>query len=119
MSKNFTYNGIAAYSKEMGFSEDFLIEAFKIENHYHKLLKNEKNAFRREILYKEFYNKLLIFYNRTSHQDSSFEKNSSLKDKQICLFEIFYSSSIISSMGAPQVGQGSIMLKVSLQFLQY
>jgi SAM-dependent methyltransferase len=87
MSKNFTYNGIAAYSKEMGFSEDFLIEAFKIENHYHKLLKNEKNAFKREILYKEFYNKLLIFYKRTSHQDSSFEKNPYVKDKQICLFE--------------------------------
>ena len=42
-----------------------------------------------------------------------------------CLYQtkvvyfVFYSSSMISSMGALQVGHGSPILKVSLHFLQY
>ena len=43
----------------------------------------------------------------------------------LCLYQnkvvyfVFYSSSMISSMEALQVGHGSAILKVSLQFLQY
>jgi SAM-dependent methyltransferase len=81
------YTDIDAYSKEIGLSPNFLKEAFKIENFYHKLLINEKDAYRREVLYKEFYNKLLMFYGRISHQDSSLDKKIASKDKQVCLFE--------------------------------
>jgi hypothetical protein len=42
---------IEAYSKEISLSPEVLEEAFKLENHYHKLLVNEKNAHERETLY--------------------------------------------------------------------
>jgi uncharacterized protein YutD len=87
MSKKNIYKGLDAYSQEMGLSKNSLIEAFKIENHFHKLLKNEKNAFKREILYKEFYSKLLTFYGRISPQDSSSDEKLSLKNKHVRLFE--------------------------------
>ncbi|MDC0506676.1 class I SAM-dependent methyltransferase, partial [Flavobacteriaceae bacterium] len=87
MSKKNIYKGLDAYSQEMGLSKNSLIEAFKIENHFHKLLKNEKNAFNREILYKEFYSKLLTFYGRISPHDNSLDEKLSEKNKHIRLFE--------------------------------
>lgn len=87
MSKKNIYKGLDAYSQEMGLSKNSLIEAFKIENHFHKLLKNEKNAFKREILYKEFYSKLLTFYGRISPHDNSLDEKLSEKNKHIRLFE--------------------------------
>ncbi len=78
---------IEAYSKESGLSPEVLEEAFKLENHYHKLLVAEEDAKKREGLYNEFYSNLLQFYGRTAKEDSSLEERIASKDPQVTLFE--------------------------------
>ena len=78
---------IEAYSKEIGLSTEVLEEAFKLENHYHKLLVSEKDPTKREALYDEFYSNLLQFYGRTAKEDDSLENRIATKDPQVTLFE--------------------------------
>lgn len=81
------YPDIEAYSKEIGLSPEVLAEAFKLENHYHKLLVNEQSSKKREALYDEFYSNLLQFYGRTAKEDDSLENRIATKDPQVTLFE--------------------------------
>lgn len=94
--RNLKLNGIDSYSKETGLSADLLLKAFKIENSFHIKLKREKCKKKREILYKDFYHKLLNFYGRDSNEDDLFDKKIELKNKQIFLFKKeLYNKSII------------------------
>ena len=96
LNNNFEFNGLQSYSKETGLSKEKLVEAFNIENSFHNKLKNQQSYNLREALYKEFYHKLLNFYERLSIEDDSILKKISLKDNHVKLFskELFNKSII-------------------------
>ena len=87
LNNNFEFNGLESYSKETGISKQKLVEAFKIENSFHNKLKDQQSYSRREALYKEFYHKLLSFYERLSIEDESIHKKISLKNNHVKLFK--------------------------------
>ena len=101
---------IEAYSKEIGLSTDVLAEAFKLENHYHKLLVKEEDAKKRERLYDEFYSNLLQFYGRTAKEDHSLEERIATKDPQVRLFEKELKGKSIIDFGC---GEGHVALMAS------
>lgn len=103
------YPDIEAYSKEIGLSPDILKEAFKLENHYHKLLVNEKDAKKREALYDEFYSNLLQFYGRTAKEDGSLEGRIATKDPQVTLFEKELKGKSIIDFGC---GEGYFLMNI-------
>lgn len=103
------YPDIEAYSKEIGLSTEVLEEAFKLENHYHKLLVDEKDATKREALYDEFYSNLLQFYGRTAKEDDSLEKRIATKDPQVTLFEKELTGKSIIDFGC---GEGYFLMNI-------
>lgn len=103
------YPDIEAYSKEIGLSPGILKEAFKLENHYHKLLVNEKDAKKREALYDEFYSNLLQFYGRTAKEDGSLEERIATKDPQVTLFEKELKGKSIIDFGC---GEGYFLMNI-------
>lgn len=103
------YPDIEAYSKEIGLSTEVLEEAFKLENHYHQLLVNEKDGKRREALYDEFYSNLLQFYGRTAKEDGSLEERIATKDPQVTLFEKELKGKSIIDFGC---GEGYFLMNI-------
>lgn len=100
---------IEAYSKEIGLSPEVLREAFKLENHFHKLLVNEKDALKREALYDEFYGTLLQFYGRTAKEDESLAQRIASKDPQVTLFEKELKGKSIIDFGC---GEGYFLMNI-------
>ncbi len=96
LKNNFVFKGLESYSRETGLSKQKLVEAFKIENSFHNKLKDQQSYNRREVLYKEFYYKLLNFYERLSIEDDFIDKKISLKNNHVKLFkkELFNKSII-------------------------
>jgi SAM-dependent methyltransferase len=111
MNKSTTqvYPDIEAYSKEIGLSTEVLEEAFKLENHYHKLLVSEKDPIKREALYDEFYSNLLQFYGRTAKEDDSLENRIATKDPQVTLFEKELRGKSIIDFGC---GEGYFLMNI-------
>lgn len=104
-----SFPDIKAYSKEIGLSPEVLEEAFKLENHYHKLLLSEKNPQKREGLYQEFYSNLLQFYGRTAKEDDSLEERIATKDPQVSLFEKEIKGKSIIDFGC---GEGYFLMNI-------
>src|SRR5690554_4468140 len=102
-----SYPGLKEYAKEMGTSPDLLIEAFHLENLYHKKLNQEKDQEKRELLYQEFYSKLLQFYGRNA-SDNTVEHVRS-KDPQVKLFGRDLKNKSIIDFGC---GEGSFLLNI-------
>lgn len=100
---------IEAYSKEIGLSTDVLKEAYKIENHYHELLVNEKDGKKREKLYDEFYSNLLKFYGRTAKEDASLDSRIATKDPQVSLFQKELKGKSIIDFGC---GEGYFLMNI-------
>lgn len=103
------FRDIEAYSKEIGYSPEFLEEAYKIENHYHELLVNELDEQKRESLYDEFYSNLLKFYGRTAKLDSSLDIKIATKDPQVTLFEKELKGKSIIDFGC---GEGFFLMNI-------
>lgn len=99
------YPFIRDYSKSEGITEDILAEAFKIEEHYHHLLLEETEFDKRQILYSEFYSKLLSVYGR--HEELYPEDNP--KDKTVHLFEKELNQKSVIDFGC---GQGYMLQSI-------
>lgn len=106
---NTTYPDIQAYAKEMGCDPAVLTEAFAIESHYHDLLINEPSAPQREIIYKEFYHKLLQFYGRTFTQNENIDDKIASKNKQVQLFQKELINKSIIDFGC---GEGLFLMNI-------
>lgn len=102
------YPGLRAYSKEMGVEPDILIQAFQLENFYHKKLNEEPDQAKREQLYDEFYSNLLQFYGRNA-SDIDQEDHVRSKDPQVTLFEHELKNKSIIDFGC---GEGSFLLNI-------
>lgn len=100
---------IEAYSQEIGLTPKELKEAFYLENYYHKLLLNEENAAKREILYDEFYSNLLQFYGRTAEINHSLIEKIASKDPQVTLFERELRGKSIIDFGC---GEGFFLMNI-------
>src|SRR5690554_1320327 len=103
-----SYPGLKQYAKEMGASPDLLIEAFHLENLYHKKLNQEKDQEKRELLYQEFYSKLLQFYGRTASNKDDVD-HVRTKDPQVRLFGSDLKNKSIIDFGC---GEGSFLLNI-------
>lgn len=77
---------LEAYSKHLGSSPEILVEAFKVENHYHKEILKEHNQEKRGELYEEFYSKLLKLYGRNAEKGFKLDDRIKMKDLQVTLF---------------------------------
>lgn len=107
--ESLNFPDLEAYSKESGLSPKILIEAFKLENKYHNLLINEKDANKREKLYNEFYSNLLQFYGRTAKVDSTLEDRIATKNLQVVLFEKELKGKSIIDFGC---GEGYFLMNI-------
>ena len=103
-----SYPGLKQYAKEMGASPDLLIAAFHLENLYHKKLNQEKDQEKRELLYQEFYSKLLQFYGRNASNNDEVDHVRS-KDPQVKLFSRDLKNKSIIDFGC---GEGSFLLNI-------
>ncbi len=102
------YPGLKEYAREMDTSPDLLIEAFHLENLYHKKLHREKDQAKRELLYQEFYSKLLQFYGRNASNSDVVDHIRS-KDPQVRLFGSDLKNKSIIDFGC---GEGSFLLNI-------
>ncbi|WP_194973551.1 class I SAM-dependent methyltransferase [Aquiflexum lacus] len=109
MNSSKLFPDIEAYSKEIGLSPEMLEEAFLLENRYHDLLIQEKDAQKREKLYDEFYSNLLQFYGRTTKEDDSLEIKIASKDPQVTLFEKELKGKSIIDFGC---GEGHFLMNI-------
>jgi SAM-dependent methyltransferase len=107
--KPLIFPDIEAYSREIGLTSKLLKEALYIENHYHKLLLNEENSEKREVLYSEFYSNLLQFYGRTAEVNTSLADKIITKNPQVALFERELRGKSIIDFGC---GEGFFLMNI-------
>ncbi|WP_323757927.1 class I SAM-dependent methyltransferase [Roseivirga sp.] len=96
---------IHRYSVSEGLSEEVLVAAFKVEEHYHRLLLSEKNFDKRVKLYDEFYSKLIPIYGR----DTSLINGINDKDKYVKLFAKELENASVVDYGS---GQGYMLQSI-------
>jgi 2-polyprenyl-3-methyl-5-hydroxy-6-metoxy-1,4-benzoquinol methylase len=87
------YPSLKRFSKSIKFSQETLVEAYKVERYYHDKILNEKNKIKRIKLYDELYSKVHpIYYKKSSFKnpkDYSFSRKVNLFKKEL------YNKSII------------------------
>ena len=108
MTKNTDYSefpDVDKYSKSESLSKEALINAFRVEAHYHDLLLNEDNFDKRMKLYDEFYTKLMPIYGR----DTSLINKKNPKDKYVKLFSKELENASIIDYGC---GQGYMLQSI-------
>jgi len=103
------YPGLQEYAREMGTAPELLVEAFHLENFYHKKLISEQDGKKRESIYAEFYSNLLQLYGRDASPGSSVEQKIREKDPQVRLFERELRNKSIIDFGC---GEGSFLLNI-------
>ena len=111
MTKNSDYSefpDIDKYARAENLSREVLIEAYRVEEHYHDLLLEEKDFTKRAQLYDEFYSKLVPIYGR----DTSTLSGNNPKDKYVKLFAKELKGASIIDYGC---GQGFMLQSISRQ----
>lgn len=102
------YPYIKNYSQSEGIAKDLLAQAFEVEQYYHNRLLKEKDFGQRQLLYTEFYSRLLLIYGR--HEDASPVVNP--KDKTVQLFSRELKNQSIIDFGC---GQGYMLQSIARQ----
>lgn len=100
------YPCIKNYSISEGISEDVLAQAFEIEHFYHEKLLSENDFQKRQLLYSEFYSKLLTTYGR--HEELFPRINP--KDQMVRLFAHELENRSVIDFGC---GQGYMLQSIA------
>lgn len=97
---------IDKYARLENLSKAILAQAFQLEQKYHRLLLNQKDAQKRATLYDQFYSELIPLYNR----NTSIIDGKNPKDKYVNLFKKELEGSSIVDYGC---GQGQMLKSIA------
>ncbi len=108
MTKNEDYSefpDVHRYAELEQISPEALIEAFKVEHHYHQLLLKEKNYVKRLGFYDELYAKVIPIYGRDPNLNNGYNS----KDKYVKLFSKELEGASIVDFGC---GSGNMLQSI-------
>tara|TARA_B110000003_G_C16651770_1_gene534498 strand:- start:1185 stop:2060 length:876 start_codon:yes stop_codon:yes gene_type:complete len=105
---NKLYPDLEKFSNYINISASDLVEAYKIESHYHNLIKNEMDRTKRKEMYSEMYLKAHQIYNR-----NSVYMNSELFSRKALLFKKELEGKSILDVGC---GKGAFLNTIKKSF---